>query len=149
MVGSSLLEVLVSLQVVAVVLGTLWPAQRFLVAASGEGSRSVAARARAVRFVQAELEYLRSFGYARFRDAQRCTLPGPPPWPPVRILPEGREPGEPELPAPLVRAEVRIEDEAYVGELPEGCEPRRVWVLVYGGRSGEPVAWGALLRARR
>ncbi len=147
--GSSLLEVLVSLQLAAVLLGVLWPVQRILVAASHGGGLSAAARMRAIRFVQSELEYLRTFDYARFRDPSRCALSGPPPFPPTRILPEGRELGEPDLPAPLARAEVRISDEAYAGEAPDGCAPRRVWVVVYGAAQDEPLARGALLRVRR
>lgn len=147
--GSSLLEVLVSLQLAALLLGALWPVQRIVGAAFQEGSLSAVARARATRFVQAELEYLRSFDYARFRDPARCVLPAPSPFPAVRTLPEDRESGEPDLPAPLVRAEVRIEDETYTGEVPDGCRPRRVWVLVYTARFDEPLARGALLRTRR
>ncbi len=147
--GSSLLEIVVSLQLAVVLLSALWPIQRILMAASQDESLSVAVRTRAMRFVQAELEYLRSLEYGRFRDPSRCALAGPAPFPPVRSLPEGREPDEPVLPVFLARAEIRIEDETYAGEPRDGCGPRRVWVVVYHPRSAEPLVRGALLRVRR
>lgn len=145
--GASLVEVLVSVQLVALVTVMAWPVHRLVISATqGGGSSSV--RLRAARYVQAELEYLRSLNYARFRDAARCDVDGPTPFPAVRLLPEGAEPGEPELPPPLGVAEVRIADEPALGAAPDGCGPRRVSVVVYGPDPQEPVGRGELLRVR-
>lgn len=146
--GASLVEVLVSVQLVALVAVVAWPVHRLVISAT-DGGGSSGVRLQAARYVQAELEYLRSLHYARFRDAARCNLDGPAPFPPVRLLPEGAEPGEPELPLPLRRAEVRIGDEPTLGAAPEGCGPRRVSVVVYGPDPQQPLGRGELLRVRR
>jgi len=148
--GSSLVEILVSVQLVALVMVVAWPVHRLVISATGpSGTGPTALRTGAVRYVQAELEYLRSLSYARLRDPARCALDGPVPFPPVRWLPEQAEPGEPRPPAPLERAEVRVLDEPVTGAAPDGCEPRRVSVLVYGQDPDRPLARGELLRVKR
>lgn len=149
-VGSSLLEVLVSVQLVALVLALSWPLHSLVLSATGPSSTWPGSlRAQAARYVQAELEYLRSFGYARFRDPAACATGGPPPFPAVRVLPEDAEPGEPLPPPPLRRSEVRVDDEPVLGAAPRGCGPRRVSVRVYGDDPDRPLARGELLRVLR
>ncbi|MCS7236427.1 MAG: hypothetical protein RMM30_10705 [Armatimonadota bacterium] len=144
--GSSLVETLVSIQLVALVMAMTWPAYRLVLSStepSGGGAFTV--RSRAVRYVQAELEYLRSLSYLRFRDPTRCAPQAPPPFPPLRVLPAEAEHGEPLPGPPLRRAEVRVEDEPVAGPPPGGCGLRRVTVLVYGD-GVQPLARGVLLR---
>ncbi len=147
--GASLVEVLVSVQLVAVVMVMVWPVHRLVASAAEGGGGWSGVRLPALRYVQAEVEYLRSLSYARFRDPATCDLDGPAPFPAVRVLPEGAEPGEPALPPPLQRAEVRIADEPALGPAADGCGPRRVSVVVYGPDPQRPVGRGELLRVRR
>ena len=148
--GGSLVEVLVSVQLVALVTVMAWPVHRLVTSATEAGGGSPSSlRVRAVRYVQAELEYLRSLGYLRFRDPVRCAADGPVPFPAVRVLPQEAEPGEPELPPPVQRAEVWIADEPAAGAAPGGCGLRRVSVVAYGRDPERPVARGELLRAPR
>lgn len=147
--GSSLLEVLVSVQLVALVLALSWPLHRLVLSAGGPAGPPGSLNLRAARYAQAELEYLRSLGYAKFRDPATCRVDGPPPFPLVRVLPDEAEPGEPLPPPPLRRAEVRVEDEPVLGVAPDGCGPRRVSVVVYADDSGRPAARGEMLRVRR
>lgn len=148
--GSSLVEALVSVQLVALVVVTTWPLYRLLLSATEPGAHGASAvRARAVHYVQAELEYLRTLSYLRVRDPVRCAPQEPAPLAPVRVLPQGAQPGEPVPEAPLRQAEVRIEDEPVVGAVPDGCGPRRLTVLVYGDDVSRPLARGVALRVAR
>ncbi|MDR7606463.1 MAG: hypothetical protein QN116_04390 [Armatimonadota bacterium] len=148
--GSSLVEILVSVQLVALVMVVAWPVHRLVLSAAGPSATGpTAVRTRAIRYVQAELEYLRSLSYDRFRDPVRCRLDESVPFPPLRWLPEQAEPGEPRPPAPLERAEIRVQDEPVTGVAADGCEPRRVSVLVYGQDPDRPLARGELLRVKR
>ncbi len=147
--GSSYVELLVSVQLVALAMTLVWPLYRLVASvAEGNGSTGSSIRLRAARYVQAELEYLRSLDYARFRDPATCDVAGPPPFPPVRVLPADLEPGEPSPPAPLGRAEVRVREEPVLGPVPDGCGPRWVWVAVYGPGGDQPLAQGGMLRVR-
>ncbi|MER3459805.1 MAG: hypothetical protein C4303_00945 [candidate division GAL15 bacterium] len=134
---------------VALVLAVSWPLHRLVVAAMGSPGGPTSLPARAARYAQAELEYLRSLDYARFRTPSQCMLDAPPPLPTVRVLPEQADVGEPVPEPPLQRAEVRIEDEPVEGGPRDGCGPRRVQVVVYGPDPHRPLARAVLLRVKR
>lgn len=155
--GLTLLEVIVSLQLLTVALLATLPLLRLAASALASGPDSgipgpARLRTLAARYLEAEVEYLRSWGYAHFRSAD-CGIPGPAPLPERRRVPESYLPGEPLLPREFAAAEVEIEAESVLGPAPEGCGPRRVTVRVYrtegDAASGRAFARAVLLRARR
>ncbi len=156
--GLTLLEVLVSLQLLIVALLAMLPLVRLstsalavIPTASAPGPARL--RTLATRYLEAELEYLRSFPYARFRSS-RCPMSGPPPLPELRRIPgDDLLDGEPRLPEEFFAAEIEVADEPVGGAVPDGCGPRRVVVRLYrtaeDAESGNPFAQAVLLRARR
>ncbi|MDR7615054.1 MAG: hypothetical protein QN206_09575 [Armatimonadota bacterium] len=155
--GLTLLEVLVSLQLLTLALLAMLPLVRLGASALASGPDPgipgpARLRTLAARYLEAELEYLRSWGYAHFRSAD-CGIPGPAPLPERRRIPGSYLPGEPPLPREFATAEVEIEPESVLGPAPEGCGPRRITVRVYrteeDAARGRAFARAALLRARR
>ncbi|MDR5708464.1 MAG: hypothetical protein QN172_07720 [Armatimonadota bacterium] len=155
--GLTLLEVLVSLHLLAVAFLALLPLIRMGASALASGPDSVVpgpARLRtlAARYLEAELEYLRSWSYARLRSVD-CGVSGPPPLAELRRIPGSYLPGEPLLPQEFAVAEIEIEDEPVLGPAPDGCGPRRIAVRLYrtaeDAANGRTFARAVLLRARR
>jgi hypothetical protein len=142
--GFSLLEVVVSLQVLVLVVLVLLPVNRLalgVIAQSsaligsgshGDGKHPARLRTLAVEYVHAKLEYLRSRGYELVRSAE-CTLASTQPVADaVRLVPPsyiGR--GEPRVPPQFARARVQVQDEEVYGVVADGCRPRRVVVSLY------------------
>lgn len=155
--GLTLLEVLVSLHLLAVAFLALLPLVQLGAPALAFGPEArvpgpARLRTLAVRYLEAEVEYLRSWSYARFRSAA-CGVSGPPPLPERRRIPDSYLPEEPLLPREFAAAEVAIEDEPVLGPAPHGCGPRRIAVRLYRTREdaveGRAFARAVLLRARR
>jgi hypothetical protein len=164
----TLLEILVSLSVLALVvvansavvraLGLLGVAQF----SDSRFERPARLRTLAMEYIQAELEYLRSYPYDYFRDEAACNPTNglSTPLAPARRVPTAYlNAREPRLPAPFAAADIIIESEAVVspGTPPEDCRPRRVTLQVYlisadvpatpGGAGGVIFSRGATVRA--
>ncbi len=155
--GLTLLEVLVSLQVLTVALLALLPLVQLSTAAlavvpTASAPGPARLRTLATRYLEAELEYLRSLGYVRFRSS-RCRMSGPPPLSELRRVPGDDLDGEPRLPREFFAAEVEVADEPVAGSVPDGCGPRRIVVRLYrteeDAERGNAFAHATLLLARR
>ncbi len=155
--GLTLLEVLVSLQLLTIALLAMLPLVRLgtaALASAPDASVPGPARLRtlAARYLEAELEYLRSWDYAWFRSAA-CRMPGPDPVPERRRVPEAYLEEEPHLPRGFFAAEIEVGDEPVLGTPPEGCGLRRVTVRLYRTEADvegkRAFAQGVLLRAPR
>jgi hypothetical protein len=152
--GLTLLEVLVSLQLLAVVLLAMLPVMHLASGATGSvGVAPARLRTLASEYLAAELEYLRSWDYGRLRGAL-CTLGSSTPFPERRRVPPAYlDEWEPHLPPPFYAAEVELQDEPVLGSAPDGCGPRRITVRVYrtaaDAARGQVFAWTATVRAPR
>lgn len=152
--GLTLLEVLVSLQVLVVVLLAMLPVVHLASGAVGSAG-TVPARLRtiATEYLEAELEYLRSWDYGHFRGAL-CSLGSGAPFPESRRVPPAYlDEWEPRLPPQFYAADVELSDEPILGSAPGGCGPRRITVRVYrtaaDAESGRAFARVATVRAPR
>ncbi|MDR5684493.1 MAG: hypothetical protein QN163_10815 [Armatimonadota bacterium] len=162
--GFSLLEVIVSLQLLALVVLVLLPLNRLALGTIAYASGAVGyapvhtehparLRTSAAEYVHAELEYLRSRGYAAFAAAH-CPLSAEPRPDPVRdVPPDYLGAHEPRIPPGFARARIRVEDEQVHGVAPDGCYPRRITVLLYrtdeDAAAARPFARGAILLSPR
>lgn len=152
--GLTLLEVLVSLQLLAVVLLAMLPVVHLASGATGSaGIAPARLRTLAGEYLAAELEYLRSWDYGRLRGAL-CTSGSGAPFPERRrVPPEYLDEWEPRLPPLFYAAEVEVTDEPILGSAPGGCGPRRITVRVYRTSAdvarGQPFARAVTLRSPR
>lgn len=164
--GFSLLEVVVSLQLLVLVLLVLLPLNRLALGtiaqsvalvgsgSHGDGKHPARLRTLAVEYVHAKLEYLRSRGYELVRSAECTSASTQPVADAVRLIPPsyiGK--GEPRVPPQFARARVQVQDEEVYGVVADGCRPRRVVVSLYrtdaDAAADRPFARGAMVLAPR